>query len=103
MSPFGSPDPAKGRPMHSVWYYLGSWGLDVVAAILSPLNTPNADVAPQFNSNVFETMGTALAALQVVADLQFMLGALGFLLGWRAVWFAVRLYRVVLELIPMMG
>lgn len=90
-------------PSHSVYYYLGSWVIGVVSSVLSPLNTPNVDTAPVFNSNIFQSVSSALAAFQIVGDLTFMAEALGFLLGWKAIWLAVRLYRTVLELVPMMG
>lgn len=89
--------------MHSVFYYLGSWVLDIVSAAMASNTTPNADAAPVFDSNIFNTVGSTIAAFQTFVDMQFMFEALGFLLGWRAVYFAVQVWRKILEIIPMMG
>lgn len=51
-------------------------------------------------------LGDMVSALQILGlfiDLPVLFICLAVIFGWRTVWLGVRVYRIVLELIPMLG
>lgn len=87
-----------------MWHALFQLLADVLSGVWSlfpvvPLAQAETAMGPKAWSTFVQWMGV----FGMVIDYQFLVSLIAVMVAWRGFWLAVRIWRTVLELIPMMG
>lgn len=78
------------------------WVIDTIAGHILPVAVNNPLGILASNGNPAPWVD-AMAVVGLYVDLPFLFLALSVLFAWKLIWLVVRLWRTVLEIIPMMG